>query len=271
MKRLIGLEWAKVSSYGLFRVILILTLSLFFLTVFAFSRIDISVPGFTWRNLFRFPDVWSSFAWVASWFNLLLAILVITIAGNEFSGRTLRQQVITGLSRKEWLAGKGILITGLALFGMVMVLLAGLIFGFILTGNLRAGLIFENIGILPVYMLQAVAYMVLAMLFVSVLRTNALSIILYLLYFIIIEPVMRGLCPVEVRSWFPVKIISHLTPLPEFLKVASGDGMSGNAMSFEDMGLMARQLEGPVTIIMALVYITLFGFLTYLVVKKRDL
>ncbi len=127
MKRLIGLEWVRVSSYGLFRVILILTISLFFLTVFAFSRFDISVPGFTWRNLFRFPDVWSSFAWVASWFNLLLAILVITIAGNEFSGRTLRQQVITGLSREEWLAGKGILILGLALFGVVMVLLAAFI------------------------------------------------------------------------------------------------------------------------------------------------
>ena len=271
MKRLIGLEWAKVSSYGLFRVILILTASLFLLTVFAFSRFDISVPGFTWRNLFRFPDVWSSFAWVASWFNLLLAILVITIAGNEFSGRTLRQQVITGLSREEWLAGKGILILGLALFGVVMVLLASFIFGFILTGDLSAGMVFENAGILVVYLLQAIGYMVLGMLFVSVLRSNALAIILYLLYFIMIEPVIRGLCPVEIRPWFPVKIISHLTPLPEFLKVTSGDAMADNAMSFEDMGLMGRQLEGSVTIIMALVYISLFGFLTYLVVKKRDL
>ncbi len=132
-------------------------------------------------------------------------------------------------------------------------------------------MVFENAGILVVYMLQAIGYMVLGLLFVSVLRSNALAIILYLLYFIMIEPVIRGLCPVEFRSWFPVKIISHLTPLPEFLKVTSGDAMAGNAMNFEDMGLMARQLEGPVTIIMALVYISLFSFLTYLVVKKRDL
>ena len=262
------MEWTKISSYGFFRVILILTLSLFLLTVFVFSRIDISMPGFTWRNLFRFPDVWPSFAWVASWFNLLLAILVITIAGNEFTGKTLRQQVMAGLSREEWLAGKGILILGLALFGLVMVSLAGFIFGFIFTGDLNAGIIFEKMGI---FLVQAIGYMVLGLLFISVLRSNALAIILYLLYFIMIEPIIRGLCPVEIRPWFPVKIISHLTPLPEFFQITSGEVLGNNNMTFESIGLMPRQLEGSITIIMALVYISVFGLLTYLVVKKRDL
>ncbi|MBN1387292.1 MAG: ABC transporter permease subunit [Bacteroidales bacterium] len=271
MKRLIQLEWTKISSYGFFRVILILTLSLFLLTVFVFSRIDISVPGFTWRNLFRFPDVWSSFAWVASWFNLLLAILVITIAGNEFSGKTLRQQVMTGLSREEWLAGKGLLILGLAFFGALMVTLAGFIFGFIFTGELNVGIIFEKISILLVYLVQAIGYMVLGLLFISVLRTNALAIILYLLYFIMIEPIIRGLCPAEIRPWFPVKIISHLTPLPEFFEITSGEALDNNFMTFESIGLVPRQLEGSITIIMALVYISAFGLITYLVVKKRDL
>ncbi len=271
MKKLLGLEWAKVSSYGLFRAVLILTLSLFLLSVFVFSRIDISVPGFTWRNLFRFPDVWSSFAWVASWFNLLLAILVITIAGNEFSGRTLRQQVMTGLSREQWLAGKGILITGLALFGLAIVTVAGFIFGFIFTGDLNPGDIFSNMGILAVYFLQAVGYMVLGMLFISVLRSNALSIILYLLYFIMIEPIIRGLCPAEIRPWFPVKIISHLTPFPEFLQITSGDQVNSGVMTFENIGLAPRQLDGITTLLMALLYTCIFGLLTYFVVKKRDL
>ncbi|MDT8401970.1 MAG: ABC transporter permease subunit [Bacteroidales bacterium] len=271
MKRLITLEWTKISTYGFFRLVLILTASLFLLTVFVFSRIDVSVPGFTWRNLFRFPDVWPSFAWVASWFNLLLAILVITIAGNEFSAKTLRQQVMTGLSREEWLAGKGILILGLALFGVLMVFLTGLVFGFIFTNDLSPVIIFQKMDILLVYLLQAVGYMVLGLLFVAVLRSNALSIILYLLYFMMIEPIIRGLCPVEIRPWFPVKIISHLTPFPEFLRITSGDALENNAMTFESIGIMPRQLDGPTTLIMALVYISLFGALTYFVVKKRDL
>lgn len=271
MKRLIGLEWTKISTYGFFRLVLILTAGLFLLTVFVFSRIDISVPGFTWRNLFRFPDVWQSFAWVASWFNLLLAILVITIAGNEFAGRTLRQQVMTGLSREEWLAGKFILILGLALFGLVMVSLAGLIFGYIFTNEPSAGMVFSKMGILPVYLLQAVGYMVLGLLFASLLRSNALAIILYLLYFIMIEPIMRGLLPIELRPWFPVKIISHLTPMPEILQITSGEELGNSTMTFENMGIMPRQLDPAINLVMALVYILLFGALTYMIVKKRDL
>lgn len=271
MKRLIQLEWTKISSYNFFRLVLILTSALFLLTLFVFSRIDISVPGFTWRNVFRFPDVWQSFAWVASWFNLLLAILVITIAGNEFTGRTLRQQVMTGLSREEWLAGKGILIIGLALFGMMMILIAGLVFGLIFTRDLTAGMLFQEISILLIYLIQAVGYMVLGLLFISVLRSNALAIILYLLYFILIEPVIRGLCPVEIRPWFPVKIISHLTPFPEFLKITSGEELDNSVMTFQNIGIMPQQLESSTTILMAVLYISVFGVLTYLVVKRRDL
>ena len=271
MKRLIRLEWAKISTYGFFRVVLILTVCLFLLTVFVFSRIDISVPGFTWRNLFRFPDVWPSFAWVASWFNLLLAILVITIAGNEYAGRILRQQVMTGLSREEWLAGKGILILGLALFGVLMVFLAGLIFGLIFTNEPGVGMVFQNMDILFVYLIQAVGYMILGLLFISVLRSNALAIILYLLYFIMIEPIIRGLCPVEIRPWFPVKIISHLTPFPEFIQITSGEELDSSAMALQNIGIMPQQLDGSITLIMALFYISVFGLLTYLVVKKRDL
>ncbi len=271
MKRLIRLEWTKISSYGFFRVILILTFCLFLLAIFVFSRIDISLPGFSWRNLFRFPDVWSSFSWVASWFNLLLAILVITIAGNEFAGKTLRQQVMTGLSREEWLAGKGFLILGLALFGVVMVILAGFIFGFIFTVDLSLGIIFENMAILLVYLVQAIGYMILGLLFISVLRSNALAIILYLLYFIMIEPIIRGLCPLEIRPWFPVKIISHLTPMPELFKITSGEALDNNYLTFESIGLLPRQLEGSITVIMALLYITVFSLITYFVVKKRDL
>ena len=43
--------------------------------------------------------------------------MVIVITGNEFASRSFRQQVMSGLSRNEWLAGKGVLIFGLALFG----------------------------------------------------------------------------------------------------------------------------------------------------------
>jgi len=272
MKRIIRIEWTKVSSYNFFRAILILTAILFMLVLFVMSRIDISVPGFSWRNVFRFPNNWQTFTWVASWFNVLMAIMLIVITGNEFASKSFRQQVMTGLSRNEWLLGKLSLIIGLALFGLSLVVIAGFIYGFIFTNNLAFADVFSQTGILLVYFLQAIAYMVLAVFFVTLLRSNALAIVLYLLYFIFIEPVVRLLCPVEVRTWFPVKIISRLTPVPEFLQLtSSGANTASESLTFENIGIMSRQLPQSTNIIMAVVYVLIFAFLTWLLVKKRDL
>lgn len=272
MQKIVKLEWAKVAPYNFFKVILILTSVLFLLVLFVMSRIDVSVPGFSWRNIFRFPNIWQTFSWVASWFNVLLAIMVIVLTGNEFASRSFRQQVLSGLSRDEWLAGKGLLVLLLAIFGLLLVIVAGLIFGFAYTRELSFGVIFQNSGILMVYFLQAIGYMVLGLLFVNLFRSNALAIILYLLYFIFIEPLAGLLIGPEARVWLPVKIIRHLTPVPEFLKLASqGGNMDPDALSFEQIGLMVKQLPQSTNIVMAAVYVILFGFLTWLLVKKRDL
>jgi len=272
MKRIFQIEWAKIAPYSFVRVMLILLVSLFVLVIFVTSRIDISVPGFTWRNIYRFPYNWQSFAWVASWFNVLLAIIVITVTGNEFQNRTLRQQVMSGLSRNEWLAGKGMLILSLALVGIITVIITALVFGFSFTKDINAGMIFRETGILLVYFIQAIGYMIMGLLFVSIFRSNALSIILFLLYFIFIEPIIRLMCPPEARLWFPVKIISHLTPPPEILQLASQEGLSesGN-LTFESIGLISKQLPQSVNLVMAIAYISVFGLLTWMLMRKRDI
>lgn len=272
MKRIFQIEWAKIAPYTFVRVMLILLVSLFMLVIFVTSRIDVSVPGFSWRNVYRFPNNWQSFAWVASWFNLFLAIIIITVTGNEFQNRTFRQQVMSGLGRAEWLAGKGLLILLLSFVGLVMVVITGLLFGFFYTRDVTAGMLFANSGILLVYFIQATGYMIIGLLFVSLFRSNALSIIMFLLYFIFIEPILRLLCPQEIRLWFPVKIISHLTPPPEILQVASqGGGSDPGNLSFENIGIISRQLPHTVNLVMALVYILVFALITWLLTRRRDI
>ena len=271
MKKIIQIEWAKVAPYSFVRVMLILLVTLFLLVIFVTSRIDVTVPGFSWRNIYRFPNNWQSFSWVASWFNVLLAIIVITVTGNEFQHRTLRQQVMSGLGREEWFAGKLFLILALAIIGVVMVKVAAFIFGIIYTRDITASMILSNTGILVVYFIQAIGYMIIGLLFVILFRTNSLSIILFLLYFIFIEPIIRLLSPQVLRQWFPVKIISHLTPPPEILQVASQGGSDSGNLTFESIGLMSKQLPQGVNLAMAVGYILLFTFLAWLLIRKRDL
>lgn len=274
MKSIFKNEINKALSYSPFRVIIILHFALFFLVVLLTSRFDITVPGFSTENLYRFPDIWEFFPWVASWFNLLLAILVIVITGNEYAFRTFRQQVIDGLSRFELLAGKGFSILMIGIYSTLMVLMFSLVFGFIFSSGPKAEDFLGKSYILFVYFVQAVAYMSAGFFLVILFRNTALAIILFILYRLVIEPLIRLFFAPNSRLYFPMKVISNLTPTPEFLSISSGkqaDAKDLDTLSLREMGLIAGDLPVSLNVILALGYIAIFIFLAYLLLRKRDL
>ncbi len=274
MQSIVLNEYTKIRSYKAFRVIILLHFILFFLVVLVTSRLDITIPGFSTDYLYQFPNIWEFFPWVASWFNLLLAILVIVMTGNEYTFRTFRQHVIDGLSRFDLLAGKGFLILAIAIYSMGMVLIFSLLFGFIFTRDLSASDFISKTYILLVYFVQAVAYMSAGFLLVIGFRNTALAIVLFILYRLIIEPVFRLFFPQEFRRYFPMKVISNLTPMPEFLSIASGnDPDPGNvdSLNLREMGLMAEDLPVYLNLILAIGYTALFIFLAWLLLRRRNL
>lgn len=267
-------EITKCWSYLAFRIIIILHFVLFFLVVLVTSRLNITVPGFSTDYLYQFPNIWEFFPWVASWFNLLLAILVILMTGNEYAFRTFRQHVIDGLSRSQLLAGKATLILMIAVYSLLMVLLFSLLFGFIFTSDYSDGAFVRKMYILLVYFVQAIAFMSLGFLIAVFFRNTGLAIVLFILYRLIIEPVIRLFFPPQARLYFPMKVISSLTPMPEFLSISSGNkpGPGGSdALSFREMGLMVEDLPVYLNLVLALGYTALFVGLVWWLLKKRNL
>lgn len=276
MKKLLQIELIKTLNNSTFKVILILHFLLFLLLVYVSTRIDLSVPGFSTQKMFMFPNVWPLFTWYASWFNLLfLGIIIIILTGNEFSFKTSRLMITNGLSRNEFLLGKGILILLVSAWGLVLIFLAGSVTGFIFTEDFSLIKFFENTYILLVYFVQAIAYMCLALLFSTIFKNNALSIMMYLLYFIMIEPIFRLFLPKLVRPYFPVKVISGLTPVPEFLSLASDKSFIStngqNQLDFESMGILPEAIPLHTSLILSVLYISLFVIASWYIVKKKDL
>jgi ABC-type transport system involved in multi-copper enzyme maturation permease subunit len=274
MKSIILNEYTKIWSYTAFRVIILLHFILFFLIVLVTSRLDITIPGFSTDYLYQFPNIWEFFPWVASWFNLLLAILIIIMTGNEYTFRTFRQHVIDGLSRSDLLTGKVFLIITIAVYSMLMVLLFSLLFGFIFTRDMTAGLFVKKTYILLVYFVQAVAYMSTGFLLAILFRNTALAIVLFILYRLIIEPVFRLFFPPEARLYFPMKVISNLTPMPEFLSISSGnkaDPGNVDTLNLREMGILAEDLPVYLNLLLALGYTALFIGLAWLLLRRRNL
>ncbi len=276
MKKLIKIELIKTLNSTPFRVMMILHLLLFILLIYLVTKVDISVPGFSTRKMFMFPNVWGLFSWFASLFNLLfLGVIIVVLTGNEFSFNTTRLQIVNGLSRNEFLLSKSILILLIATWGMLLVFLAGSVTGLVFTSDLNLQTIFEQSSIILIYFVQAVGYMCFALLMATLFRSNALSIMMYLLYFIMIEPLFRLFFPKVIRPYFPVKIISGLTPVPEFLSLTSNSNLSGttgkNQLNFDSIGILPDAIPTYMSLILALCYIGLFFGITWYIFRKKDL
>ena len=275
MKKLLQIELIKTFNNSTFRVFLSLHFLLFLLLVYVSTRVDITAPGFSTKKMFMFPNVWEVFSWMASWFNLLfLGITIIVLTGNEFSFKTARMQIMNGLSRNEFLLSKSLVILVIALWGLFVVFITSIITGLIYTPDITFQVVIQKSHLLLVYFLQAIAYMFFAMLVVTIFRSNALSIMMYLLIFVMIEPIIRLFFPKVVRPYFPTKVLKDLTPMPEFLSITSDSDLvnsSGqNQFDLDVIGILPQSIPMLTSIILAIVYIGLFVGVTFWIIRKKD-
>ncbi len=275
MKKLFVIEKIKTLSYPSFISLIVIHFILFLIVTLVINRIQFSAPGFSIHDLYKFPNVFKFIPWIASWFNIFLAIIIILLVGNEFTYRTFKQNVIDGLERTDLILGKLIVIFSIAIYSLVLVTISSLIFGFINTKDVYFGLIFQNSNILIVYFIQAIAYMSLGMLFALLFKNNALSIILFLLYSFPTEPIIRSFFSENIRQYFPIKIISNLTPKPEIFNLqqsANFHSPSGdNFINIQGINIVPEQLSLQSTTVIAIAYILFFITISIFIMKKRNL
>ncbi|HBF89127.1 MAG TPA: hypothetical protein DDX39_10835 [Bacteroidales bacterium] len=275
MLRLLKIELQKYLSYTNFWVIIGLHSSLFILSLFIGSQINIDIPGLDFTTFVQFPTIWNTVSWIASWFNLLLAILLIAFIGNEYSFKTFRQNVIDGLSRSELIISKLLVIIVLSIYCFVLVSIVTIAMGLILSTHYDFSIIFSNAGIMFVYFIQTIAYMTFGMFLAILVKNTALSIVFYFLYFFPIEPIVRNLFPDQIGMFFPMKVISNLTPAPEIFNF-TGQAQFQTTINGQIQQQMPTQLpvedaSMTLNLIVAIAYILIFSYGSYFVMKRKSL
>ena len=268
MPRLIQVENIKTFSSNTFRVIISLHLLLFILVLLSISRIELSLGEFAVSRLFQFPYLWEFFPWVASWFNLLLAVLIIVLTCNEFRFNTFRQQVMNGMHEGHLTMGKVYIILLIALYALLLVVVSGFVSGGMNKAadaqwiNLAG---FQDVGM---YFLQTIAYMTLAFLFAVLFKTNGLSIVLFVLYLFPGEVILRNLIFPSIENYFPAKLISGLTPFPELFTDQLATVPGGNLQ----VGPAATAAMGSgESAALTLLYTVIFVVVAYVILKRRSL
>lgn len=273
MIKLLKIELLKTLNYNPFRILIGLHLLLFIVGIFFIPRIDTKIPFLSILPLYQFPHVWNFTTWISSFYNISLVLLVIMLTCNEFNNKTYKQQIIFGLSRKDLLIQKIILISILSLYVVLLVGISSIASGLVYSYKVTTGLIFEQSWILATLFIQIFTYLCFGLLFSLIFRNMILSGVVYLMYRVIIEPIIRVNVPIDFRPFFPSKFVTNLTPKPEVLSLIQNNLQTQGKPEGKDMENLSSIIpEGlPIwqNLILTLILITLLLFISMQIFKKR--
>ena len=271
MLHLLQLEWLKMYKNTFFRVMVILYAVLlpgFFLVGKSVlpAEPQAGVP-ISQSTIYGFPDVFNYLGYLGNWMVFFfLGFVAITSVAGEFSNRTLRQNIITGLSRTEYFMSKLWFVLAISGAAALYYALIALLLGFTHTDPLYASAVWKNIDYVPRYFLMCVGYMSFGLLLAVVIRRTAIVLFLYLAYGLFIEPLIRyvvhgNIVQHESIHWYPLNAFEDLAPNP----IAEMADEFSREMGF------SFWLSPTVAILLSSLYIGLFLFLGWRSIRTSDL
>ncbi len=207
--------------------------------------------------LYHFPDIWQNLAWSGGLLKMGLAVMTVISITNEYQYRTIRQNIIDGLSREQFLMSKVMMNVVLSALSMGMVLLIAMVTGLIYSPQLDFPYGFTGIGFYPAYFLEVFAFLSFALMLGIYIQRSGLTIILLLnsyLIELIIKENINDYVP-QIIPYFPLESIMNLVPMP-FARYA-----------FQEI----RDFVTFESIAIALVWAVLFNYFGYLKLKKSDI
>jgi len=208
--------------------------------------------------LFDFVDVWQNMAYITFLFKYILAFVVIISVCQEYSLRTIRQNMIDGLSRTEYVTSKLGMVIVLSLLSGVLLLILGFTLGMLYSPVKAPEFIVYSIGFVPAYAFETFCFLVFALFLATLIRRTGFTIILFILYSLIMEPIATAIMKheYELAIWyFPIRAINDIIHVP------FGKYLFMEVQDYVSLGELS--VAGGWSL--------LFIWLTYLLIKKRDL
>ncbi|MEO1258172.1 MAG: hypothetical protein AAFZ15_05220 [Bacteroidota bacterium] len=270
MLHLLKLEWLKQKDYILFRILI--AAYVFFLPAILLTGKKLPMIKDEFFDpqimLFHFPSVWQFLGYIGNWLTFLIfgfmAVLIIT---NEHSYRTLRQNILGGMQRKHWFWSKMLFISVISLFASLYYALCSIVIGLFhaLGDTIYLTTVFKNSGMVFRYFLMCLGYMSFGMLIGLLVKRTGIALFTFIGYAFFLEPVLRGLhlylFKNESMHFFPLNAIEDLCPIP-IAKVAEE--------LTDEMGF-SMFLDAKMAVALAIIYILLFGWLSFRRLTRSDL
>ena len=212
--------WILFGLFGIFLLAVPISLKIFldYLTSIGEDIADLGIAPSD-MPFFDFVDLWQNITWTYSMFSIFLGFIMVISISNEYSYGTVKQNVIDGLSRKQFLWTKISFIIGLSAIVSFAALLIGLIIGLAWSPTKDFVFIVKHIEFIPAYFLHLVAFQLFCLMISIIIKRPGITIALLFFYIFMVEPILSTVLIYKYKlvllgNLLPMKAIGNIIPMP---------------------------------------------------------
>lgn len=278
MLRLLQIEFDKLR-YSRSAKILIITYFILITFIALIASIEFNIGKIEFRvadqGIFNFPYIWHFNTYIAALLKIFLAIVIVSMMSNEYSNRTIKQNLIDGLSKKEFVLSKFLTVLVFSLISTIFVFIVSLILGYSFSDFTEFSIVFSDLEYLLAYFIKLTGFFAFCM-FLGVLVKRSAFALGFLVIWYIAEGILyaflkfkafKGTDMAEnIMQFFPLSSMSNLIlePFSRLNAFQTAANQLGEEFT-KDYGIHWYQL------LIVIVWIAFFVYSSLLLLRKRDL
>ncbi|WP_298303175.1 ABC transporter permease [Flavobacterium sp.] len=279
MKRLLSIELQKIWKNKASKI---LTLSYFILLTFIalIASIKINIGNFQLhiaeQGIFNFPYIWHFNTYIAAILKFFLAVVIVSMMANEYSYGTLKQNLIDGMSKKEFVTSKFLTVVVFAGVSTLFIFMLSLILGLSFSSYNEVGIIFSEMEYLIAYFVKLTGFFSFC-LFIGILIKRSAFALGFLFVWNIIEGIIIGILNFKIfpdsdfdkniTQFLPLESMSNLIvePFTKLSVIKNIETTIGGAANLKDYDVHWY------SILIVLAWTAIFISSSYYLLKRRDL
>ena len=275
MFRLLNIEIHKLKYSRASRVLIVVYFALLTsIALIAAIKFDIGPVQFhlAEQGIFNFPYIWHFNTFMASIFKFFLLLVIVSMMANEYSNKTLKQNLIDGLSKKEFILSKFYTVLLLAFISTIFVFIVSIILGYSYSDFNEFSIVTTDLEYLVAFFVKLVGFFSFG-LFLGILIKRSAFAVGAMLVWAMIEGFTKGMLywkikpnAEDIMRIFPLEAMSNLIkePFTRLSAVQTVAKQVGEDLS-KDFSVQ------PLDIVIVFIWTAIFIYLSYVLLKKRDL
>ena len=277
MKRLLQIEFIKLWNNRSSKILIIsYFILLTSIALVAAIKFDIGPIKFhlAEQGIFNFPYIWHFNTFITAFFKLFLAIVIVSMMSNEYSNKTIKQNLIDGLSKKEFVLSKFLTVISFSLISTIFVFVVSMILGLIYSDYNEISIIFSDLEFLLAFFVKLMGFFSFC-LFLGVLVKRSAFALGFLILWQVFEGFTRGMLRWQffdsettdaIMGFFPLNSMWNLIKEP-FSRLGAVQSVANQIGEEIALNYRVHWYE----ILIVLVWTCIFVYLSHKLLKKRDL